>query len=645
MSGESGAIAGKQATSVFLSYSREDRAKARALVSALEAQGLTIWWDGLIEGGHEFADKIEAALNSADAVVVLWSPVSIHSHWVRDEAGSGRDRGRMVPVTIGGVEPPLGFRQIQHIDLTRWSGRPGAREIEQVYHAICSVSASPNPEFARSAGSRFPAVSRRTAIVAGAAGVVLVGGGLAGVKLLRGAGASGTSICVLPFRNLSGDSADQYFSDGIADELRATLSQDGDLAVAAETSSDVADRKSSDPRAIASALRVNYLLEGSVQREANMVRIAAQVVDGATGFDKWSQTFDHKLDDILALQSQIAAFVTDALMSGIAAAKAPKDRLGGTHNTQAFDAYLRGLALYKQAAGETSDFAALHQFQRAVAIDPDYAVAQAALSRAYTVIANSYAVADEAKGFHQQAVNAARAAIRIAPKLADGYSALGFVLLNGELQPQAAAAQYQRSFELGYGNADILTSYASFASRTGRFADGRAAIARAQRLDPLNPTVFRTAGLLELDARQYDAAVAALDTAESMNPNSNAIHLALGDIALLHGDAAAARAQYEQEPDEIARLRGLAIADMKLGNAAAAQAELAKLQSKYANVSYYQQAQVLAQWGRTDEALTCLEKAVATQDAGVVRSRSDPLLDPIRKTVRFAAVERSLGYA
>lgn len=634
----------KTGTTVFLSYSRDDRAKAEAIVGALEARGLTVWWDGLLEGGHEFSEKIEQALASADAVVVLWSANSIHSHWVRDEAASGRDRGRMVPVTVGGVEPPLGFRQIQHVDLSKWRGRRGAPEVDALCHAIMSVAGAPETPLRKRAPSGA-GISRRQAMIAGGAGVVLVCGGLAGVTLLRGTSPSETSIGVLPFQNLSGDPAEQYFSDGIAEELRATLSQDSDLAVAAETSSDVADKQSSDPHAVAAALRVNYLLEGSVRREADMVRIAAHVVDGATGYDKWSQTFDHKLDDILALQSQIAAFVTDALMSGIRASKAPRDRLGGTHNSDAFDAYLRGMGLYRQAGGQASDFAALHQFQRAVALDPGYAVAQAALSRAYTVIADGYDIGDRVKPFHQKAQDAAKAAIRIAPKLADGYSALGFVLLNGELQPQAAGAQYQRSFELGYGNADILTSYASFAARTGRFVDGRAAIARAQRLDPLNPTVFRTAGLLELDARQYDAAVAALDTALSMSPNATTIHQALGDIALLRGDAAGARAQYSQEPDEIGRLRGLAIADMKLSNPAAAESEFAKLKSKYGQISYYQQAQVLAQWGRTDEALTCLEKAVATQDAGVVRSKNDPLLDPIRKSVRFAEVERSLGYA
>ena len=634
----------KQGTSVFLSYAREDRAKAQEIVSALEAQGLTVWWDGFIEGGHEFADKIEEALSSSDVVVVLWSPSSIHSHWVRDEAATGRDRGRLVPVTIGDAQPPLGFRQIQRVDLTKWRGGHAGAEIEQLYRAVCSASAGPHAEFKKPAPSSRIEFSRRKIIVAGAAGAALVGGGIFGVTKLTGGPPRETSIGVLPFRNLSGEAAEEYFSDGIAEELRATLSQNSDLAVAAEISSDVAGKKSLQPRAIASALGVNFLLEGSVRRETNTVRVAAQIVDGSTGFDKWSQTFDRKLDDILAVQSEIAAFVTDALLSGIIAARRPRDRLGGTRSSEAFDAYLRGISLYKMAGGEASDFEALKQFQRAVGTDPKYAVAQAALSRAYTVIANGYAHAGQVKAFHQKAVDAARAAIRVAPELADGYSALGFVLLNGELDPKSAAAAYQRSFELGYGNADILAAYAGFAGRTGRFADGRVAIARAQRLDPLNSNVFRTAGLLEFDARQYDNALTALHAALSLNPNANTIHLVLGDIALLSGDANAALEQYEKEPDPVGRLRGLAIANMKLSKVDAANAAMAELRSKYGDITYYQQAQVLAQWGRSDDALTCLEKAVSASDAGVVRSRNDPLLDPIRKTVRFAAVERNLGY-
>jgi TolB-like protein/Tfp pilus assembly protein PilF len=631
-------------TTVFLSYARDDHAKAAAIVAALGARRFTVWWDGLIEGGNEFADKIEKALASADAVVVLWSPASIHSHWVRDEAATGRDRGRMVPVTIRGADPPLGFRQIQHIDLSAWRGRRGAPEIDELADAILSVAGAPEPQH-RKRPTPPGGISRRTAMVSGATVAALAGVGFAGVKMWgRGTGGT-TSIGVIPFRNLSGEVAEDYFSDGVAEELRATLSENSGLAVAAETSSDVAGKKSSDPREIAAALGVNFLLEGSVRRESDVVRIAAHVVDGSTGFDKWTQSFDHRLDDVLALQSEIADFVTDALLSGIAARKAPRDRLGGTHNNAAFDAYLRGTALYRLAAGQTSDFGALDQFKRAVALDPNYAVAQAALSRVYTVIANTYSPVGKVKLFHRLAEDAARASIRIAPSLPDGYSALGFVLLNGELDPRAAAAQYQQSFQLGFGNADILAGYASFAGRTGRFADGRVAITRAQRLDPLNPTVFRTAGLLELDARRYDAALSALHTALALNPKAIGIHQAIGDIALLGGDPAAARAEYEKEPDPIGRLRGLAMADMKLSQGSAAQSAMAELKAKYGTITYYQQAQVLAQWGQTDQALICLQQAVSSGDPGVVRSKHDPLLDPIKNSTKFAQIERHLGFA
>ena len=633
----------KPPTSIFLSYSRDDRNKASALVGALEVRGLTVWWDGLIEGGHEFAEKIEQALKSADVIVVLWSLTSVHSHWVRDEAATGRDRGRMVPVTIDGAEPPLGFRQIQHVDLTKWRGRKDAREIDELCRAI-EAAGSSAPLQVRSRPSVPSGLSRRSLIAAGVGAVALVGGGAAGIELFRRRTNGGTSIGVMAFRNLSGDPAEQYFSDGVADELRATLSQNGGLQVAAETSSGLAEKKSSDPRAIASALGVDFLIEGSARRASDTIRIAVQIVDGSTGFDKWSQTFDRKVEDMTAVQSEIAAFVTDALLSRLSASKAPRDRLGGTHNNEAFEAYLRGYALYNLAAGETSDAAALSLFQKAVTLDPNYAVAHAALSRAYTVFASSYELHGQTKAYYKKAEAAARAAIRAVPGLADGYSALGFVLLNGELDLVAGGAAYQRSFQLGYGNADILLGYANFASRTGRFAEGREALSRTQRLDPLNPDLFRTLGLLELDARRYAAAATALHTALMLSPQGAAIHRALGDVQYMQGNYNGARQQYELESHPSDRLRGLAIADMKLSRAQVAESEFAELRSKYGDTTAYQQAQVFAQWGRVDEALTCLERAVASSDAGVVRSKNDPLLDPIKKTVRFATVERNLGY-
>ncbi|MFL6733125.1 MAG: tetratricopeptide repeat protein [Sphingomicrobium sp.] len=457
--------------------------------------------------------------------------------------------------------------------------------------------------------------------------------------------ADGASIAVLPFRNLGGDAEDGYFSDGLAEELRATLSRIDQLAVVAEASSDRFRDGKADARTMAKALGVAFLMEGSVRRSSDLIRVSTRIVDGETGFDKWSQSFDRNVSDALSIQSAIAAFVTDALLAGLAREQRPSERIGGTRDPKAFDAFLRGSALYRSAGGETSDFAALKKFDDAIAVDAKYAAAHAARSRALTVIANNYASPSEIPAYYQRSIGAAQAAVHLAPRMAEGHSALGFALFNGQLDALAAAGPYQRSFEFGFGNAEILSAYAIFAARTGRFDDGRQAIARAERLDPLNPTVFRNAGLLEYSARNYDGAEAPFRTALSLNPKARIVHSALGDIAIMQGDAAAARKLYEQEPDDASRWRGLAIADMKLGRIADAQRDYEMLVKVGEGVSHYQQAQVAAQWGKVGDALGFLERALALRDAGLVRLRNDPLLDALRQEPRFTSIEQKIGFA
>jgi TolB-like protein/tetratricopeptide (TPR) repeat protein len=629
---------------VFLSYFRNDELRARALVSALEGHGFSVWWDGLIDGGSAYADRIQEALSAADAVVVLWSEQSARSHWVRDEATFARDNNRLVPASIDGTRAPLGFRQIQSIDLSDWNEQPDAPEFEALCRSIRAVAGIESHGRAAAIRPRGRLSRRQALIGAGAAGAVLaVAGG--GYIVLRGSGLAGAErIAVLPFQNLSGNPEQDYFSDGLAEELRATLSQSDQLAVAAQTSSESFRDLRTDAKSMAKALGVAYLIEGSVRRSPDEIRVSTRIVDGKSGFDKWSETFDRKAFDSLALQSDIAAFVTDALVAGL-----HKDRrsarIGGTRKSAAFDAFLRGTAAYRLAAGEATDRQALGYFDRAIAIDPNYAAAQAARSRVLTFIANNYAGKSEIAGYYQRAIAAAQSAIRIAPKLAEGYSALGFVLFNGQLDARAAAAPYQRSYELGYGNAEILSAYANFAGRTGRFDDGREAIARAQSLDPLNPSIFRNAGFLEYAARNYDAAEDRFRTALSMNPKASNVRAALGDIALARGDLNRARAHFSDESDLASRLRGLAIVDMKLGQAGAAERDYAGLLKEGGDTVHYQQAQVLAQWGRKDEALKQLEQAFALRDAGLVRLRNDPLLDPVRTDARFAKLEQAIGFA
>ncbi len=632
--------------SVFVSYSRDDRPAALPIIAALEAEGFKVWWDGLLEGGDAFAHATEAALETADAVVVLWSAISIQSHWVRDEATRGRDRGCMVPVTIDGTMPPLGFRQIQLVDLTAWKGDAAAPKFAFLANAIRATAASPRNQLRfASAAVSAPVTTRRRALILAGSGAVAAAGGLAAwTSGMFKRAATTNSVAVLPFRNL-GDASQDYFSDGLAEELRAVLSRNRQLEVMGETSSNRFRSDRPSAQAISSALNVSLILDGSVRTAGNAMRITAQLIDGPTGFTKWSQTFDRKVADILAVQSDIATTVADAMIANISReAGFAAHRIGGTQDPKAYDAFLRGTALAALAANEASDRGSLARFDEAIALDPRFAVAHAARSGALTVIASTYARGDQVKAYLKQAIAAAKTAVSLAPDLAKGHFALGYALFNGMLDIKAAEAPYRKCFELGYGIAEILVDFGQYAANIGNFADGRKAFARAQRLDPLNPEVFSGAGLLEFYARQPEAAKAAFRSALALNPKTGIVHRILGDIELAQGRFQEARQHYAHEPFEILRLPGLAIADMRLSGAEAGARHMAMLVQKYGDNSLYQQVEILAQWGRLEPAMEALEKAYAISDPGLAQLRNDPLLDPVRQSPKFVTILRALGF-
>ena len=638
---------GNHKVSVFVSYSRDDRPAALPIITALEAEGFKVWWDGLLEGGDAFAHATETALETADAVVVLWSAISIQSHWVRDEATRGRDRGCMVPVTLDGTVPPLGFRQIQVVDLAAWKGDSAAPQFAVLANAIRATAAYPRNQL-RFAGASLqaPVATRRRALVLAGGGAIAVAGGLTAWTggVFKGA-ASTNSVAVLPFRNM-GDASQDYFADGLAEELRAILSRNRQFEVMGETSSNRFRSDRPNAQAISSALHVALILDGSVRTAGNAMRITAQLVDGATGFTKWSQTFDRKVADILAVQSDIATIVADAMIANTSAEPGfDAHRIGGTRNSKAYDAFLHGNALAALAANEASDRGSLARFDEALVLDPKFAVAHAARSGALTVIASTYARGDQVKAYLKQAITAADTAVSLAPDLAMGHFALGYALFSGMLDIKAAEAPYRKCFELGYGIAEMLVDFGQYATNIGNFVDGRKAFARAQRLDPINPAVFRGAGLLEFYARQPEAAKAAFRSALSFNPKTGIVHRILGDIELAQGRFQEARQHYEQEPFEILRLPGLAIADMRLSGAEAGARQMAVLVQKYGDNSLYQQVEILAQWGRKDAALEALEKAFAVSDPGLAQLRNDPLLDPIRQSPKFVTILHALGFS
>ncbi|WP_328799187.1 TPR end-of-group domain-containing protein, partial [Sandarakinorhabdus rubra] len=489
-----------------------------------------------------------------------------------------------------------------------------------------------------------PARIDRRLLLAGG-GLALAGGGFLAWQRLGGDAASSTqanSVAVLPFRNLSGDKERDYFAEGLTEELRSTLSVNRQLLVSGSGSARGFGAADIDVRQVATALGVNNLLTGSVRQSDARVRISARLVDGVTGFERWSQTFDRAVADVLAVQAEIASTVADALISTLA--KDPRwraQRPGGTRDASAFDAYLQGGRLYSLGQTET-DRQALAAFDKAIAIDPAYAAAHAARANTLVAIANQDPDVAHGQQLRRTALASARQAIRLAPDMGEAHATLGFLLMS-QLDMAGARLSYQRAFDFGFGDASILAACAEFFTNLGDFDRARAALRRAKDLDPLNAGVFRLAGTLAFATRDYDTARAELKTVETLRPGRPIVQRMLGDMALISGDVAAAHRHYLAEPSKLSRLRGLAITEAQLNGAAAGEAQMAKLVAEYGDGGLYQQGEVLAQWGRIEEALTTLEKALQLRDAGLALASYDPLLDPLRKQPRFLAILTSIG--
>jgi TolB-like protein/Flp pilus assembly protein TadD len=638
---------------VFLSYTRKDRPQAEPLIAALEAAGYDVWWDGLLVGGVAFARTTEDALETADAVVVLWSRQSCESHWVRDEATRGRDRGCLVPVSLDGAEPPLGFRQFQVIDLRPWNGRPDAPEIQAIVRALEVVRHAGPDATARAAPALARGLTRRTALLGGGAALVAaLGTGVYAWQRRGGARrvAGTNSLVVLPFKNLSGNPEQDYFSDGLSAELRATLARNRALRVIAQVSSDALRQRNVDAVQMAAAVGVAYLLDGSVRLAGSTFRIATELIDGATGFSRWAETFDRPIDDVLAVQSEIAAAVQAALTATIGAEQGDGDggtrarTPGGTDDVAAFDAYLRGRALFEQADGEAGERAALAQFDAAIARDANFAAARAARARSLTVIANQYGAASATRAMYDEALREAEAAVALAPDFAGAHSTLAFTRFQGHLDVAGARAPYERSRELGAGDATVLGRYALYCALTGRPEPARTAMMRAADLDPLNPLIHRAVGTVRYSARDYAAVDAPVRHALTLNPKLAGAHAILGNAQLMLGRASQARAEYLLERHDLVRLPGLAIVERRLGDAAAARAAFDQLVREIGDGALYQQAQVRAQWGELDAALALLERAHAAGDSGLIYLRTDPLLDAARSRPEFQRLLARLGF-
>src|SRR6266700_1981943 len=457
---------------------------------------------------------------------------------------------------------------------------------------------------------------------------------------------SGKSIAVLPFENLSEDKANAYFADGIQEEILTRLAKIGDLKVIARTSTQQYQSKPADLSEIAKQLGVATILEGSVQRSADQVRVNVQLIKAATGAHLWADTFDRKLTDIFAVESEIAKTIADTLQAKLTRSEQHAIAARPTENSEAHQLYLKGRFFWNKRTGNDLK-KSIDYFNQAIAADPSYALAYAGVADAY-VLLPSY-TAGTPRECYPKAEAAAKKALELDDKLAEAHTSLALAIWLYDFDFSRATREFQRAIELNPNYAAAHQQYGNNTlSALGRFDDAIVEGKRAVELDPLSLIINTDLGTNYLYARRYDEAIAQLRKTLEMTPGFYYAYLYLGQALEMKGARDTAIAEYQKARalnDDPSVLGLLAHAYAFSDNKIAAEKILDRLKelSKDRYVSAYSFALIYLGLGDKEEALGWLEKSYqdrAGSDIGYIRV--DPLLDPLRGDPRFEALAEKI---
>jgi TolB-like protein/Tfp pilus assembly protein PilF len=674
---------------VFLSYASQDSEAAQKICEALRAAGIEVWFDqSALRGG----DVWDQAIRKQIKTCVLFIPViSRHTHdrdegYFRLEWKLAVDRSHLMtssrafllPVVIDETREddenvPDRFKDIHWTRLP--AGETPATFVERVRRLVAPEPSRPTPvsPAAPVAAVAPPVTERLTArpsskrVLRALAAVAVIGAlayfaidkfwvrkqpppTLSAVPASAGPARFSPpphSIAVLPFVNMSGDKEQEYFSDGLTEEILNSLARINELQVSARTSSFSFKGKDTDLSTIAHKLNVASVLEGSVRRSGRTIRVTAQLNNAVSGFHLWSQTYDRDLSDVLKLQTEIANAVANALKVTLLGDVAAKIEVGGTRNPAALDAYLRGMKAYSMAHNANDYQAAIAAYTKAIRLDPNYALAFAGRAAAIDSFVIVTGGPDYRERLRKMEVDA-RQALALAPDLAEGHLALARFLQWYSLDFARANEEFERALELAPGNALVLRQYSAYAVYLGRTAAGIAAARRAVVLDPLNRDNYQALGYALYVGRQYDEAIGALNEDLALDPDDSVAYGVRGLSYYALNNLESARASCETRANktehEWAIRPCLAAVYAKLGRRSDAESTLAKYRAAEGDGAAYQYAEIYAQWGNTAQALDWLQTAQRLRDGGLALLKTDPLLDPLRKEPRFQAIERELKF-
>jgi TolB-like protein/Tfp pilus assembly protein PilF len=452
---------------------------------------------------------------------------------------------------------------------------------------------------------------------------------------------SDRSVAVLPFVDMSEKKDQEYFSDGLSEQLIDMLTKIPDLRVPARTSSFYFKARSEDVPTIARRLLVAHVLEGSVRKSGQQLRITAQLVRADNGYHVWSETYDRRLDDIFKIQDEIAAAVVSALKLRLLDSPSSRDRQ--TANPQAYNQYLIGRQFFVR--GNWEDYRrAMQAYRKAVGLDPAYAPAWAGLAEATWWAADSAESAAAVAEGQVQARAAADKAVTLRPDLADGYLARAFIRASVQWDWAGAGEDIQRARELGPETADLLYTHATVVLRpTGRLEEAASALRKAIDIDPLNARVLTALGSTLVMQGKLGPAREILSRSLEISPEQSYAADWIVVSLLLDGHPQEALAGTRRSSLEIFRLEGAALAHHSLGHAQESQQLLDELIAKYAYSAAYQIARIYAWRGEKDRAFEWLDRGRAQRDGGLIIVREDPLLRGLRSDARYPSLLRKLN--
>jgi TolB-like protein len=656
---------------VFLSYASQDGGAAQRISEALRDGGVEVWLDTTeLRGGDAWDQKIRRQIRDCALFIPIISATTqsraegyFRREWrlaVERTADMSERVAFLVPVVIDATsdreaDVPEAFRNVQWTRLPDGATPPEFAERVAALLESAPERAAPGRPISPAHPSGAPQAppprgrpgrsSSRAALVAGCAAVLLAAA-YAGWQHFSGAksqpvpaaavSAREQSVAVLPFVNMSSDKEQDYFSDGLSEELIDMLSKVPDLRVPARTSSFYFKGKNETIEIMAKQLKVSNLLEGSVRKAGDRLRISAQLIRADNGSHLWSETYDREAKDIFKVQDEIAAAVVEALKLKLAPGK-PAETSHRTSSTEAYDEFLLGRQLYNR--GEINDLQhSIDAYHRAIALDPGYAAAYAGLA-----IAESTAADMQGDGAGvERARTAADKAVALAPNEAGGYAARAFLRYDFDWDWPGAMADLQKAIELDAGDSDAQRRYSQLLATLDRPTESIAAIKRALELDPLSARTWGDLANLLIAEHDYDGARKALSRALEINADSPYILNDLALLQLVEGKFQDSLESFRKTKFEGFQLPGTAMAEHSLGRDVESKRTLSEAVAKVWKEAAYQLAEAFAWCGDKDRAFEWLERAYRQRDGGLATVNSDPLLASLRGDPRYEAFLRKM---